>query len=95
LGASRTGVILSVASLAILAVSIPAGALTRRFSPRRLTLAAAVTMTIGNVLIGTADGYIALLVGRTVFGLGLGTLWVGGTSWLHDVSGDQHAKTSR
>jgi MFS family permease len=93
LGASQTGVILSVASLAILAVSIPAGALTRRFGPRRLTLAAAVTMTIGNLLIGTADGYVALLVGRTVFGLGLGTLWVGATSWLHDVSGDQRAKT--
>jgi MFS family permease len=93
LSASRTGVILSVASLAILAVSIPAGAVTRRFGPRRLTLAAAVTMTLGNLLIGTADGYVALLVGRTVFGLGLGTLWVGGTSWLHDVSGDQRAKT--
>jgi MFS transporter, ACDE family, multidrug resistance protein len=93
LSASQTGVILSVASLAILAVSIPAGALTRRFGPRRLTLGAAVTMTMGNLLIGTADGYAALLVGRTVFGLGLGTLWVGGTSWLHDVSGDQRAKT--
>ena len=93
LGASRTGVILSVASLAILAVSIPAGALTRRFGPRRLTLAAAATMTIGNLLIGSADGYVALLLGRTVFGLGLGTIWVGGTSWLHDVSGDQRAKT--
>jgi MFS family permease len=93
LSASHTGLILSVASLAILAVSLPAGALTRRFGARRLTLGAAVTMTIGNVVIGTASGYGALLAGRTMFGLGLGALWVGAPAWLHDVSGDRRTKT--
>ncbi|HEX6130830.1 MAG TPA: MFS transporter [Actinomycetota bacterium] len=92
LGASRTGAILSVASLAILAVSIPAGALTRRFGARRLTLVSTATMTAGNLMIGTASSYAALLAGRTVFGLGLGMLWVGGTAWLHDVSGDRGAR---
>ena len=93
LDAARTGLILSVASLAILAVSIPAGALTRRFGARRLSIVAALTMTLGNVLIGTVSGYAALLAGRTVFGVGLGMLWVGAPAWLHDVSGERRART--
>lgn len=92
LGGAGTGLILSSASLAILAVSIPAGALTRRFGPRALTLVAAVTMAVGNVLIGLGTGYAALLAGRAVFGVGLGMLWVGGTAWLYDVSGANRAK---
>jgi YNFM family putative membrane transporter len=86
---SRAGLILSVASMAILVVSIPAGAITRTIGARRLTVAAAVTMTVGDVVIGLATSYGVLLAGRGVFGLGLGMLWVGSTSWLHDAAGDQ------
>ena len=93
LGGSRTGLILSVASLSILAVSIPASALTRRIGAKRLTVSSAVMMTVGNVVIGVSSSYVELLIGRAVFGLGLGMLWVGGTSWLHDVSGENRAKT--
>ena len=92
LSGSRTGLILSVASLAILAVSIPASALTRRIGAKRVTVASAATMTVGNVVIGLSSSYPALLAGRAVFGLGLGILWVGGTAWLHDASGKDYAK---
>src|SRR5215210_5768158 len=92
LGDGRTGLILSVASLAILVVSIPAGAITRTLGARRLTVAAAATMALGNVMIGLAPSYRLLLAGRAVFGLGLGMLWVPATSWLHDVAGEHRMR---
>jgi predicted MFS family arabinose efflux permease len=88
LSGPETGLILSVASLAILVVSFPAGALARRFGARSLTLASAVGMTVGNLMIGFSATYPALLLGRVVFGAALGMLWVAGTSWLHDASGE-------
>jgi predicted MFS family arabinose efflux permease len=78
--------------MAILLVSIPAGAVVSRIGARRLTVVSAVTMTLGNVGVGLASNYGWLLVGRAVFGLGLGMLWVGSTSWLHVAAGDQRAK---
>jgi MFS family permease len=93
LDGSRTGFILSIASLAILAISIPAGRLVHRFGVRRVTVASGVAMTLGNAILALSAGYGALLAGRAVFGLGLGTLWVGGTSWLHVASGDRSART--
>jgi predicted MFS family arabinose efflux permease len=92
LGDSEAGLILSVASMAILLVSIPAGAITRRIGARRLTVAASIAMTLGNVAVGLAANYGWLLAGRAVFGLGLGMLWVGGTSWLHDAAGDRRSR---
>ena len=88
LSGPATGLILSVASLAILVVSFPAGALARRFGARRLTLASTVGMTVGNLMIGFSTTYLALLLGRVVFGAALGMLWVAGTSRLHDASGE-------
>ncbi len=92
LGDGRTGLILSVASLAILVVSIPAGAITRTIGARRLTVASAAAMAVGNVMVGLASSYWLLLAGRGIFGLGLGMLWVGGTSWLHDVAGEHRMR---
>ena len=92
LGDSETGLILSVASIGILLISIPAGAVTRRIGARRLTVASALTMTVGDVGIGLAGSYGWLLAGRALFGLGMGMLWVGATSWLHDAAGDQRSQ---
>ena len=89
---SAAGLILSVASMAILLVSIPAGALVGRIGARRLTVVSAVTMTLGNVGVGLAPTYGWLLAGRAVFGLGVGMLWVGSTSWLHVAAGDRRAR---
>jgi predicted MFS family arabinose efflux permease len=89
---SAAGLILSVASLAILLVSIPAGAVVSRIGARRLTVVSAVTMTLANVGVGLAPNYGWLLAGRAVFGLGVGMLWVGSTSWLHVAAGDRRAR---
>ena len=83
-----TGLIVSVASAGILLVSLPASALTRRFSVRTLTLCSLAALALGNLGVGFSGSYATLLVGRAVFGVGLGTMWVTGTAWLHDAAGD-------
>ncbi len=39
-----------------------------------------------------ADSYPVLLAGRCLLGVGLGTMWVTATAWLHDAAGDQSAR---
>jgi predicted MFS family arabinose efflux permease len=87
-----TGVILSVAGVGILLMSLPAGALSRRFSVRTLTLWGMAALTVGNLVTGLTDTYGALLLGRSLFGVGLGMMWVTGTAWLHEASGDRGAQ---
>ena len=89
---TTTGFILSVAGVGILVVSLPAGALSRRFSVRRLTLWGVVALTAGNFVTGFADSYGMLLLGRCLLGCGLGMMWVTGTAWLHDAAGDRGAQ---
>ncbi|MGZ4154501.1 MAG: MFS transporter [Actinomycetota bacterium] len=83
-----TGLIVSVASVGILLVSLPASALTNRFSVRTLTLWSLVALALGNLGVGFSHSYAALLVSRMVFGVGLGTIWVTGTAWLHVAAGE-------
>jgi predicted MFS family arabinose efflux permease len=78
--------------MAILVVSIPAGAITRWIGARRLTLIAGAAMAFGDLAIGLAPGYAWLLIGRGVFGFGLGILWVGSTAWLHDAAGEHRMR---
>lgn len=88
----ETGLILTVSSLGILLVSLPAGALTRHVAIRTLTLAGVAAITLGNLLVGTSDSYATLLAGRVVFGVGLGVMWVTGTAWLHDAAREHAAR---
>jgi ACDE family multidrug resistance protein len=81
------GLIVAVASVGILAVSLPAGGLTNRFAVRSLTLWSLAALTAGNLIVGLSASYPILLAGRAVFGVGLGTMWVTGTAWLHDAAG--------
>lgn len=83
-----TGLIVSVASVGILLVSLPAGALTNRYSVRTLTLWSLAALALGNLGVGLSRSYVAVLVARSVFGVGLGTMWVTGTAWLHDAAGE-------
>jgi predicted MFS family arabinose efflux permease len=83
----RTGLIVSVASMGILLVSLPASALTNRLSLRSLTLCSLIALALGNLGVGFSRSYAALLVARLIFGVGLGTLWVTGTAWLHAAAG--------
>src|SRR5215213_3646916 len=77
---ASTGLILSVAGVGILLVSLPAGALSRRFSMRTLTLWGMGALTVGNLVTGLADSYGGVLLGRALLGMGLGTMWVTGTA---------------
>ena len=83
-----TGLILAVSAVGILFVSLPASALSRRISVRSLTLWGMVALTAGNVTVGISHAYVGVLVGRSLYGLGLGTMWVTGTAWLHDAAGE-------
>jgi predicted MFS family arabinose efflux permease len=83
-----TGLIVSVASVGILVVSLPASALTNRLSVRTLTLWSLAALALGNLGVGFSRSFAALLAARAVFGVGLGTMWVTGTAWLHDAAGE-------
>ena len=87
-----TSLILTVASLGVLLVCLPAGALSGRLAVRTLTLWGIASLTVGNVLVGLAGPYAVLLVGRLLFGAGLGTMWVTGTAWLHVSAGRSAAR---
>jgi predicted MFS family arabinose efflux permease len=87
-----TGLIVSVASLGILLVSLPASALTNRLSVRSLTLGSLVALALGNLGVGLSRSYAALLVARLIFGVGLGTMWVTGTAWLHAAAGESASR---
>lgn len=86
-----TGLILSIAAMGILAVSLPASALANRFSVRSLTLWGSLLLTGGNLLVGFSGSYAPLVIGRCLYGIGLGTMWVTGTAWLHDEAGERGA----
>jgi len=83
-----TSLIVSVAAIGILLVSLPASALTNRFSVRTLTLWSLVALSLGNVGVGVSRSFAVLLLARLVFGVGLGAIWVTGTAWLHDAAGE-------
>jgi MFS family permease len=51
------GLVLSVASLGILIVSLPAGWMTRRVSPRTLTLASMAVISLAGAALAIAPGY--------------------------------------
>jgi len=87
-----TSLILTVASLGVLLVCLPAGALSGRLAVRTLTLWGIASLTVGNLLVGLAGPYAVLLLGRLLFGAGLGTMWVTGTAWLHVSAGRSAAR---
>ena len=89
---TQTGYILSVAAVGILLVSLPAGALSRRFSVRSLTLWGMGALAGGNLIVGLSHSYPTLLAGRALLGVGLGTMWVTATAWLHDAAGQDGSK---
>ena len=87
-----TSLILTVASVGILLVCLPAGALSSRLAVRTLTLWGIVALTVGNLMVGLSGPFAVLLVGRLFTGAGLGTMWVTGTAWLHVSAGSSAAR---
>jgi len=86
------GMVLSVASLGILVASVPAGAITRRLSPRTLMLSAMVVIAVAGMAMVVVPNYPAIIAARFVFGLGFGTMWLSMAAWLDDAAGPHSAR---
>jgi MFS family permease len=78
----QQGALLSATGIATLAFALPAGALSDRFGPRRLTLCAGGLMAAALATQAVAPAFPALMASRLVFGLGFGMIWTAGLSWL-------------
>lgn len=81
------GEVLGAPGLAALAVCLPAGTMSDRFGPRRMTLCAGVLMAAGMFLQALAGGIAALLAARLLFGAGYGIVWTAGLCWLAAAGG--------
>lgn len=86
------GMVLSIASLGILIISIPAGLLTKRIAPRTMTLASMAIMTVAGCAMVVAPDYWAIIAARLIFGLGFGALYVSMAAWLADAAGTESAR---
>jgi MFS family permease len=80
----RAGALLSAASLAIVVASVPAGRLSDRFGARVVTLVASAIAAAAMLGSAVAPNYMSLLAARLAFGVGSGTIWSAGISWLSD-----------
>src|SRR5260370_29045798 len=76
----QQGMLLGATGLATLAVSLPAGALSDRFSARRLTLWAGLLMAIATLIQALAGSFVILLLARLLFGAGSAVGWTAGLS---------------
>jgi MFS family permease len=76
------GLVLGATGLAALAVSLPAGALSDRFGPRRVTLWAGLMMTVATLAQAFAGDFAALFAARLAFGMGYGMVWTAALCWL-------------
>lgn len=89
---TQAGLVFTLASVGILLASLPAGALSRRFAARTMTLWAMVAITAANISLAMANTFPVILAGRVLFGVGLGTMWVAGTAWIHDAAGEDASR---
>src|SRR5690242_12946188 len=76
----QQGMVLGAAGLAVLAVCVPAGALSDRFGAGRLTLCAGALMAVALFTQSLAGSFPVLLGSRLLFGAGYGVLWTAGLS---------------
>src|SRR5689334_1941858 len=84
----EAGALLSAASLAIVVASVPAGRLSDRFGARIVTLVASAIAAAAMLGSAVAPNFAALLAARLAFGVGSGTIWSAGISWLSDSAGE-------
>ena len=83
----QQGMVLGATGLAMLAVCVPAGALSDRLGARRLTLCAGLLMSIALVAQALAGSFPLLLGSRLMFGIGYGVVWTAGLSWIASAVG--------
>lgn len=90
LGLSKfeAGALLSVASLSIVVVSIPAGVLADKVGARRMTLAAGLLLAAANLGQAFATNLTELMLARAAFGAASAIVWTATISWLSDTASD-------
>ena len=81
------GIVLGATGLAMLAVCVPAGALSDRLGARRLTLGAGLLMAAALLAQSLAGSFPLLLGARLAFGVGYGVVWTAGLSWIAGTVG--------
>jgi predicted MFS family arabinose efflux permease len=86
LSGAGQGALLGAAGFAVLAVSLPAGALSDRFGARRLTLWSGGLLTAAMFTQAVAGSYQVLLASRLGFGVGYALIWTAGLSWLAEAA---------
>jgi MFS family permease len=83
----QQGMVLGATGLAMLAVCLPAGALSDRLGAHRLTLCAGVLMAAALFAQSLAGSFPLLLGARLMFGVGYGVMWTAGLSWIAGTAG--------
>jgi len=83
----QQGMVLGASGLAVLAVCVPAGALSDRLGAGRLTLCAGALMAVALFTQSLAGSFPVLLGSRLLFGAGYGVLWTAGLSWIAGTVG--------
>ena len=85
LSQATAGLLAGATGLAVLAIAIPSGMLADRYGARQVTLAGAA-LSSGALVAHAIPGFWPLLAARFVFGLGFGTVWTAGVSWVGELS---------
>ena len=84
----ESGLLLSVASFALVVGSIPSGLAGDRLGARRVTLAGGALLVVSCFGQAVAPELWTLLAARVLFGLASAVVWSAGLSWLADSAGD-------
>ncbi len=80
LSGTEAALLLSAGTVAMIIAPVPLGHLADRLGDRRLLTGAGVLVTVASVILATADGFAALLVGRILIGLTNAIIWTAGAA---------------
>ncbi len=77
-GPAQLGLLTAVLFLAMAVVQLPLGAALDRYGPRRVQAVLLGLAALGAVIYAVADGFLGLLVGRAIIGVGVATSLMAG-----------------
>ncbi len=80
LSGPQAALLLSAGTVAMIIAPVPLGQLADRLGARRLLTGAGALVTVASVILATADGFAALLVGRILIGLTNAIIWTAGAA---------------
>jgi MFS family permease len=71
----QTGTLLAATTLVMLVITVPVGVLVDRVGPRRVVTAGGVVLAVSAAGQAAADGFLAILAARMLFGVGFCVAW--------------------